>query len=219
MKANSRRPISLHQPATHQEFGPGSGRRCVICWQPSWARGPGLWLPSLCAASVQPGHWGWARPAEAVSASRSRTRTAPWHVNGDEKRPSSNLAGLLSSACYRSHQPGTSPYSALPNKKNNPRLLTVRPWDCRTRSFLEKLKARRTVVLKLSAASVHWLLQNPTVLTVALADWSLHGRGAGLPGASLTRVRRLSFWHEIPNPPPGALVGAGIGARGRVLHS
>lgn len=117
MKANSRRPISLHQPATHQEFGPGSGRRCVICWQPSWARGPGLWLPSLCAASVQPGHWGWARPAEAVSASRSRTRTAPWHVNGDEKRPSSNLAGLLSSACYRSHQPGTSPYSALPNKK------------------------------------------------------------------------------------------------------
>ena len=159
-------------PPTHQEFGPGSARRCVICWRPAWARGLGLGLPLLCAASAQPGHWGWVRPVEAVSANRSRTRTAPWHRYRGERRPSAILAGLLGSACHSSQQPGPSPYSALPN--TNPQLLAARLCACRTRSFPDKLRTRRTVVLKLSAASVHWLLQNPTVLTVALADWSLH---------------------------------------------
>lgn len=54
--------ISHSRPPTHQEFGPGSGRRCEICWRPAWARELGRWLPSLCAASAQRVHWGWARP-------------------------------------------------------------------------------------------------------------------------------------------------------------
>lgn len=65
-------------PPPHPAFGRGSCRRCGIGWRPAWARGPAPRLPSLCAASAREEHWGWAHPAAAGSAGRSRTRTGPW---------------------------------------------------------------------------------------------------------------------------------------------
>lgn len=131
-------------PPTHQEFGPGSARRCVICWRPAWARGLGLWLPLLCAASAQRGHWGWVHPVEAVSANRSLTRTVPWHGYQGERRPSSILTGLLGSECHSSHQPGPSLYSALPS--TNPWLLATLLCDCRARSFPDQEKILKWVI-------------------------------------------------------------------------
>lgn len=211
--------ISLPGPPTHQEFGPGSGRRCEICWQPAWARGPGPWLPSLCAASAQWVHWGWACPAEAERASRSRTRTAPWQcLQGREATKFGTVPGSWAPPATAPTSPAPPPYAAFPG--TDPRLLTVRPCVRRTRSCPNQLKARRAVVLKLSAASTHWLLQNPTVLTVALAHWSPHWKGASLPGASLRSHEsvaapafRVEFRTHLREP---SRVPARIGARGGV---
>lgn len=60
-------------------------------------------------------------------------------------------------------------------------LLTLRSQAGSNRDRIQHDKLRK---LKLSALSAHWLLQNPTVATVALAHWPLWQRGRAFRGKS-----------------------------------
>lgn len=124
-------------------------------------------------------------------------------ARGDQALDRAGVSGLR-----RSQLPPERhlPHAAFSDTR--PQLFTVSPCDYRTRSFPDQLKARRAVVLKLSAASTHWLLQNPTVLTVALAHWSLPWKGASLPGTILRSHESVAaqLAGEFPNSPPGARV-------------
>lgn len=174
------RPASLPRGPPHPtdpESGRGSCRRCGTGWPPAWAKAPGLRPPWPCAASARGAHWGWARPAAAASAGRSRTRTAPW------TRCPPSPGGRRDRA-----QPGPP----RPRPARAPR----RPPTCSSQRapIADRPPPRRPALLKLSAPSTHWLLQNPTVATVAFAHWPLTAREAGLPvrAADLTRIQPRS---------------------------